>query len=87
MNQILNLHICDSLYEKGPLHALNQFAERQFKSRKKKIFFLNFIFLTCTRSRAFQLAPRQISPEVSPVWLSYKLTTRSEFTEAVISGN
>ena len=31
---------------------------------------LNFFFLTCTQSRAFQLAPRQISPEVSLVWLS-----------------
>ena len=38
------------------------------KKKKKKI--LNFFFLTCTRSRAFQLAPRQISPEVSLVWLS-----------------
>ena len=68
---VINMSNCDSLYEKGPLHALNQFAERQFESRKKKkFFFLNFFFLTCTRSRAFQLAPRQISPEVSLVWLS-----------------
>ena len=38
--------ICDSLYEKGPLHAFNQFAERQFESRKKKKkFFLIFFFL------------------------------------------
>ena len=51
--------------------ALNQFAERQFQSGKKKIGFEFFFFFNnCTRSRAFQLAPRQISQEVSLVWLS-----------------
>ena len=38
--------------------------------KKKKNFFEFFFFFTCTRSWAFQLAPRQISPEVSLVWLS-----------------
>ena len=37
-------YICDSLYEKGPLHALNQFAERQFESRKNIYIFFEFFF-------------------------------------------
>ena len=43
----------------GPLHTLNQFAERQFESRKKKKFSLNFLFLPVLDLGAFQLAPRQ----------------------------
>ena len=52
----LFLLICDSLYEKGPLHALNQFAERQFESskKKKKFFFLIFFFLTRS-NRTYQV--------------------------------
>ena len=46
--------------------------------KKKKFFFLNFFFFTCTRSWAFQLAPRQISPEVSLVWLSKGSYTKEE---------